>query len=336
MLRFLPDTGPQTRPVPNEPGTGQPAAGQPVAGRRAGAAAGGSRLVGRATLARLRGKSSALDEPTAPQPIITPSPPSSSSVGRVTLIYEQVRKPWRLWVFTAMLVSLTVGVLLGQAEAYRSTPPRVVPTVADVVQPSPVPLTASLGTVRQRRLEITGSATTLRIRTAQLGSSLYTITGFDPNVSPAVTEVGDGSVLTLGPGTGADVVLNSAVAWTIKLTGAANELDVDTRAGGLAGIESTATVARGLLQLAKPKGTVPMNLTGPIGDLTVRTEAGALVRVRAGQGAGQATIGGKTRQDVKSGTTLQESGWRATQSRYDIRLTVRANTILVERLPASG
>ncbi|BEL04593.1 hypothetical protein Q0Z83_027840 [Actinoplanes sichuanensis] len=327
VLRFLPTTGPQTRPVPIESG-GE----QPVAGRRAGAPVGGSRLAGRATLARLRG---ALNEPTAPQPIVKPSTPAD--VGRVTLVYEQVRKPWRLWVFTAMLVSLTVGVLLGQAEAYRSTPPRVVPTVADAVQPSgAAPLTAPLGATRQRRLEITGPATIMRIRTAQLGEGLYHITGFDPNVSPAVTENSDGTVLALTPGTGAEVVLNSAVAWTVKLTGGAGELDVDSRAGGLAGVESTAAVSRGLLQLAKPKGSVPLNITGPIGDLTVRTEAGALVRVRAGQGAGQAVIGGKTRRDVKNGATLQETGWRAATGRYDIRLTARVNTIVVDHPPTAA
>lgn len=339
-IRFLSPAGTEA-----ENGSG---GGQPVAGRRA--TPGGSRLVGRATLARLRGVTPAarrpafLDEPTAPQPIVTPPkgtgpgrPAPPSDAGRVVLVYEQqIRKPWRLWVFTAMLVSLTIGVVLGQTEAYRAGKTRSVAAVPDVSQPavvSPAPLTTPLGAVRERRLEITGPATLLRIRTAQMGESLFTITGTDPAAAPQITEAGGGSVLAVPPGTGAEVILNSAVAWTVKLTGGTGELDMDARAGGLVGVESTAEMSRVLLQLAKPKGAVPLKIAGPVGDLTVRTEAGALVRVRAGKGAAVATIGGKTRRDVKAGATLQETGWRAAPGRYDIRVNTRVNTLLVERLP---
>jgi hypothetical protein len=186
-------------------------------------------------------------------------------------------------------------------------------------------------------VEITGAATTLRIRTAQLGESLYAVTGFDPNVPPQVTDAGDGTVLALAPGaivtSGAEVVLNSTVAWTVKLTGGANEVDVDARAGGLAGAELVSAVSLGVLQLPRVKGTVPLTVSGPVGDLTVRTEVGAPVRVRVGQGAGRATVGGATRRDVKAGTTLQDTGWRTATGRYDLRITAKANTVLVERLP---
>jgi hypothetical protein len=297
-------------------------------------------------MARLRG-----GPPAVRPPAVADEPdrlPPSSDAGRVVLIYEQqIRRPWRLWVFTAMLVSLTVGVVLGQTEAYRANPPRPAVTVAGSALPSgaaqpsgmsPVPLTAPRGTAGQRSLEITGAAVTLRIRTAPLGESLYTISAFDPNFPPWMVETGDGSVLTLSPDAvvtaGAEVVLNSTVLWTVKLTGGATELDVDTRAGGLAAVESASAVSRGVLQLAKPRRPVPLTITGPIGDLTVRTEADAPVRVRVDGGAGLATIGGTTRRDVKGGTTLRETGWRAAASRYDIRITTRVNTVLVERLRA--
>ncbi|GIE28648.1 hypothetical protein Ait01nite_016930 [Actinoplanes italicus] len=333
-LRFLPSDGSEARP-----GTtgGGPAGEQPVAGRWAEATpARGSRLVGRKTIARLRGGSPAVGG----EPVRRPP---SSDAGRVVLVYEQVRRPWRLLMFTAMLVSLTVGVVLGQTEAYRagkSRPVAAAPSVAAPSVVSPVPLTAPLGAPGQRRLEITGAVTTLRIRTAPLGESSYSITGFDPGIPPRVAEAGGGSVLTLSPEAvvtpGAEVVLNSAASWTVKLTGGATDLDVDARAGGLATIESVSAVSRGVLQLAKPKGSAPLTITGPVGDLTVRTEVGALVRIRVAKGAALATIGGTTRRDVANGATLRETGWRTAPAKYDIRIAARVNTILVERLRPDG
>ncbi|WP_143133772.1 hypothetical protein [Actinoplanes philippinensis] len=309
------------------PAQGSPSPGgeQPVAGRRVDTPSRGKRLIGRATIARLRGGPPART-PAAPEPV-------------VIIQEQQVLKPWRLWFFTGMLVSLTVGVLLGQAEAYRANPPRVLPTVVEgppSAGPSVAPLTAPLGTARRRTLEITGATTTLRIRTAAMGDQLYSILGLDPGIPPRITDTGAGSVLTLSPDAvvtgGAEVVLNSTVQWTVKLTGSANELDVDARPGGLATVESTSAVARGLLQLPKPKTSIPLKITGPVGDLTVRTEAGAPVRVRAAKGAGSATVAGKAQRDIKEGATLQETGWRTAQGRYDLRLTTRANSIVVERL----
>jgi hypothetical protein len=347
-LRFLPPATPEARPsreqTPGWPGnpatiTG-PGGEQPVAGRQAETTEGGSRLVGRATIARLRGAPPATRPSTVPD---EPAPrPAASDAGRVVLVYEQVRRPWRLWVFTAMLVSLTVGVVLGQTEAYRASKPRSV-TVADAAQPSAVapapvaPLTAPLGTTRQRQLQITGGVMTLRLRTAQLGEAMYSITGLDPGIPARVEDLGDSTTLILSPDAvvtgGAEVVLNAAVQWTVKLTGGANDLDVDARAGGLAAVESVSPVARGTLQLAKPRRPVPLTITGPVGDLTVRTPVGAPVRVRMAAGAGQATIGGTVRRNVKNGATLQERGWRGAAGRYDIRLAARANTVLVERVP---
>jgi hypothetical protein len=329
-----PGHGPATAMVANGPGVEQP-----VAGRRADAPAGGSRLVGRATIARLRGGSAPSRPPVAADEPVPPPPANGG--GEVVVVYEQVRRPWRLWVFTAMLVSLTVGVVLGQTEAYRAGKPRSVTAVgaaqpSEVAPPVPVPLSAPLGTTRQRQLQITGSVMTLRIRTAQLGQSLYTITGLDPGIPARVADAGDGTVLTLSPDAvvtgGAEVILNSTVQWSVKLTGGANELDVDARAGGLAAVESASPIARGTLQLAKPRRPVPMTITGPVGDLTVRTVADAPVRLRLAQGAGLATVGGTVRRNAKNGATLQERGWRAAAGRYDIRLAARANTVLVERV----
>jgi hypothetical protein len=284
-------------------------------------------------------------------------PPPQRNAGRAVLVYEpEVRRPWRLWVFTAVLVSLTVGVVLGQAEAYqpadnRSTstqaglPPAVLPS--DVVQgPSAAPpgavtppqLSAPLGAVTSRQLEVVGDSSVLRIRTAELGAVMFNITAIDQSVAPQLTDTKAGSRLDLtrtgAAGTvGAEVVLNSKVAWTVKLSGASTELNVDSMAGGLAGIDVAAAAARSVLQLPKPKGTVPLTLSGTVGELTVRTEAGAPVRVRLAKGARLATVAGKAQQDVKAGATLTEDGWRNAATRYDVKTAAEVSTLVVERVP---
>ncbi|GGN98979.1 hypothetical protein GCM10010112_92360 [Actinoplanes lobatus] len=274
------------------------------------------------------------DAPAAPTVRGRRPPPD---VGRVVLIYEQVRRPWRLLGFTAVLVSLTVGVILGQTEAYQQPSPRAAATAQPVPSdaiPAPVPLTAPLGAVKQRRLEITGAATSLRIRTAALGESLFTVAALDPNVAPQLTESADGSLLALAPGAvvtaGAEVVLNSTVAWTLKVTDGVRELDVDARAGGLAGFALAGDVPRGALTLSKPKGTVPLTVTGTLGELIVRTQAGAPIRIRLDKGAGSATINGAARRDVKAGVTLRETGWATATGRYDARVTTEVKSVLVE------
>ncbi|WP_328470812.1 hypothetical protein OHA21_05510 [Actinoplanes sp. NBC_00393] len=297
------------------------------------------------------GGSRLLGSPAGPR---LPAEPASRTVpprfaGRVVLIYEeQIRRPWRLLVFTAVLVALTIGVVLGQAEAYRPASSRsastaqvggdAAPPPSAAIPTPPAPLTAPLGALQQRRLEIAGAATTLRIRTAELGESLFTIAALDQSAVPQLADTGNGSLLTLTPGltgtVGADVVLNAKVAWTLVLTGGATELDVDSRAGGLVGLELTAGVSRGVLQLAKPKGAVPFTISGSVGELTVRTDAGVPVRVRLGKGAGLATINGKARRGVKAGTALRDSGWSAAEDKYDVRATAQVSTLLVERLVA--
>ncbi|MET0414923.1 MAG: hypothetical protein ABW022_02735 [Actinoplanes sp.] len=258
-------------------------------------------------------------------------------VARAVIVYqERPRRPWRLWVFTAVLVSLTIGVILGQTVAfepnYRPTtanaetaavPPAVVPSAGP---PSPAPVqrvSAPLGSVRSRQLEVTGASTVLRVRSADLGDRLFDIVPLDGSAVPRVTDVQQGSRLELVPtgvpGTiGAEIQLNAKVAWKLKLAGGAAEQTVDLQAGGAAGVEIAGGSARVALSLPVPKGTVPLALKGPIGDLAILTKPGNPVRLRLGAGAESAVVDGNTRRQVKAGTTLTPEGWRTAKNRYDL------------------
>ncbi len=266
--------------------------------------------------------------------------PPPQVVARAVIVYqERPRRPWRLWVFTAVLVALTVGVILGQTVAfepnYRPTtanaetafaPPPVVPSALSAGPPSPNAVqrvTAPLGSVRTRVLEVTGASTVLRVRSADLGDRLFDIAPVDGSAAPRVTDIKQGSRLELvptgAPGTvGADIQLNSKVAWKLKLAGGAAEQTVDLQAGGAAGVELAGGSARVVLALPAPKGTVPLALKGPVGDLAIRTASADPVRLKLAAGAQSAVLDGNTHRQVKAGTTLTSTGWRAAKNRYDV------------------
>ncbi len=281
----------------------------------------------------------AVGEPTQSLPVIEATRvrlPPPQVVARAVIVYqERPRRPWRLWVFTAVLVALTIGVILGQTVAFE---PNYRPTTANAetafapppVVPSAVPsppavqrVSAPLGSVRTRLLEVTGASTVLRIRSADLGDRLFDIAPVDGSAVPKVSDTKQGSRLELVPtgvpGTvGAEIQLNAKVAWKLKLAGGAAEQTVDLQAGGAAGLELAGGSARVVLALPAPKGTVPLALKGPIGDLAIRTAAANPVRLRLGAGAGSAVLDGNTHRQVKAGTTLTSAGWRAAKNRYDL------------------
>jgi hypothetical protein len=269
-----------------------------------------------------------IDEPTQKLHIIT-APPTRVE-GRAVLVYEQAqRKPWRLWAFTAILVALTMGVVLGQAEAFQpasrggTAQAAVVPTYSTPPTTPVLPVTAPLGDAKALVFEVTGDATVLHVTSVNLGQQLYTIVPTDPSTAPRVTDTPRGPRLELDrtgiAGTaGAEIRLNARVSWTIRVTSASSDQDIDMRAGSLAGIELAGGTARAALHLPRPKGTVKVSVTGALSELRLETAAATPVRLRLGAGADVAILNGKTHRKVKPGTTLTPEGWKTTRNRYDV------------------
>ena len=273
-------------------------------------------------------------------------------VARAVIVYqERPRRPWVLWVFTVAIVALTVGVVLGQTAAfepvYRPAAGALIGAVPTGVVPSapspsafgqPVPagpqrVTAPLGAVRTRVLEVVGASTVLRVRSTDLGEALFDIATTDPGTVPSLTDSERGTRLELvragaAPTADVEIQLNAKVAWTLRLTGSSSEQNIDMRAGGVAGVEVAGGTARVVVRLPEPKGTVPLSVTGPIGELDVRTQAGTPVRLRLGGGADKAVIDGKTRRKVKSGAKLTSAGWSAAKDRYDVVVSEPVASVL--------
>lgn len=303
------------------------------------------------------------DEPTQTLPIVvaavSPAPPSRTRpapgvAARAVIVYEpRPTRPWRLWAFTAMLVALTIGVALGQTAAYQpasrsasSAQAGVVPSYAasPAVVPSPSgqaspvagqQVTAPLGSAKTRLLEVVGASTVLHIRSANLGDVLFSIATVDSSAAPRLVDTVRGPRLELlrtgVAGTvGAEIRLNAKVSWTIRLTGGSTEQDIDMRLGGLARVELAGGASRAVLQLPEPKGTVPLSVTGAVGELSVRAETGIPVRLRLGTGADVATIDGTTYRTVKPGTVLTSTRWKSAKSRYDVATSADVSAVLVD------
>jgi hypothetical protein len=290
---------------------------------------------------------SALKEPTAFLPLVTPP----KATGRAVIVYEQEPRPKRaLWIFTAIMVALTTGVVLGQTSAYRApatrsvsaaqtgalpiyeTPP--VPSAAPTPVPGP-PITALRGSAKTRLLEVTGASTSLRIRSVNLGELLFSIGTMDGSAMPGVVETPRGPQLSLVR-TGLDateIQLNSKVRWTIKLAGEATTQQIDMRSGGLAGIELAGASSDTTLELPKPAKTVALRVTGAVGNLQVRAAGDVPVRLRLGKGAETATLDGTQHSNPKSGTVLASRGWQSATKRYDIRTYSRLASVIVAHPP---
>jgi hypothetical protein len=298
---------------------------------------------------------SPLAEPTQALPTVKPL----KVAARAVIVYQEaVRRPWRLWAFTAVLVALTVGVVLGQTVAFEPTyrsnataNAAVVPTPAPSASPVPAPtpswpdaahrVTAPLGATKARTLVLTGTASVVHVRSADLGKSLYDIASLDRSAVPRLTTTGPTAALELIPtgdnGTvGAEIQLNSRVSWTLKLTGGLTEQTVDMQAGGLATLTVAGGSAHTALLLPAPKGTVPLTVKGPLGDLTVTSGTGVPVRLKLTGGATSAIVNGKPHASVKPGTTLTPTGWTKAKNRYDLTIgdTVTAVQVSASARPA--
>jgi hypothetical protein len=291
-----------------------------------------------------------LNEPTQTLPTVEPLKASA----RAVIVYQDVvRRPWRLWAFTAVLVALTVGVVLGQTVAFEPTyrssnsaNAAVVPP--PVASPSPAPtaswpdaahrVTAPLGRTKARTLVLKGTSAVLHVHSADLGGSLYDIATTDRSAVPRMTSDKQAATLELIPtgddGTvGADIQLNSRVAWTLRLSGGLNEQSVDMQAGGLAGLQLSGGSAHTSILLAAPKGTVPLAVKGPLGDLTVSSRTGVPLRLTATDGAGSAVIDGRSHPALKPGATVTPAGWSKARNRYDLTTTGTVTAALITTSP---
>jgi hypothetical protein len=188
------------------------------------------------------------------------------------------------------------------------------------------------------RFAMINGADVVRVRVADLGADRYDISTPDGSkVLPTVT-VDNGEILAGvrdGDGTGpaaVNVLLDDDVRWQIRLSGGASDSAVDLTAGPGGDVDFSAGTSRASVALPAARGTQRVVLSGGAGEFTVRLGGDAPVRVRAGGGAGSATIDGERHSGVSGGTEWTPDGWSSATDRYDVDATSGVSSISVSRV----
>lgn len=168
-------------------------------------------------------------------------------------------------------------------------------------------------------LVVRDAASRVEVRLAEIPGLLYRIsTPADSGLAPRVTG-GAGMVrLGLSPtgDAGPDIVtilLNRRVRWDIRLPSGAGEQRLDLADGDLARIDLGSS---GLvdLTLPRPVGTVPVRLTGGVGDANF-TGFGPM-RFVLREGAGPIRTPWVSAGGAPPHTVLRQPGWATTPDRY--------------------
>jgi hypothetical protein len=190
-------------------------------------------------------------------------------------------------------------------------------------------------------LDLVSGAGEVTVRSKDLGDQLYRISTPDGTGQvPRVDERDDVATVRLhsvaGDGDGqasVEILLSSAVTWTVRLDAGASALRMDLRDGPVAGVEVTRGVSSAELWLSRPpslseRGTVPVRETGGAGTFAVHLPSGVPVRARLDGGAASATVDGTTRSGLPGGAQLGSSD---PSGGYDIDAVGGVSTLRVDR-----
>jgi len=183
-------------------------------------------------------------------------------------------------------------------------------------------------------LDLVSGAGEVTVRTTDLGDRLYRISTPDGTGQvPRVDERDDVATVRLdhvagnGPAS-VEILLSSAVIWTVHLDAGATALRMDLRDGPVAGVDVNRGVSTAELWLSRPKGTVPVRETGGAGTFTVHLPSGVPVRARLAGGAASATVDGATRSGLPGGAEL---GSADPSGGYDIDAVGGVSALRVDR-----
>lgn len=163
--------------------------------------------------------------------------------------------------------------------------------------------------------DLLDGATSVRVVTRDLGGDLYRIsTPSGGGAVPRVQTDQDGVRVHLA-GTGrsaptrVEIVLATAVRWTVRLDGGTQQTSVDLSGARVASVDLGGGANRIDLALPAPHGLMPVRLTGGVDQFRVRLPDATPVRVRVQSGAGAVTLDGATHRGIAPGKSFTAYGW---------------------------
>jgi hypothetical protein len=207
----------------------------------------------------------------------------------------------------------------------------------------------SLGTRTSASLKVASGTPILEISVARLGGTL--VRASTPDGAPvrpvlsgselivlslAGAPRGQGSSSGQGSGYPVQVVLNSAVTWSLDLAGGTEFSRVDLRGGKVGGIAVTAGSDVLDVSLPRPAGTLPFLLAGGVSQFLLSLPGGVPAQVTVGGGASFVSVDDQNLTGVAGGTVLTPPGWATATSRFAIDATSGFSRLTVSRWSAAG
>jgi hypothetical protein len=169
--------------------------------------------------------------------------------------------------------------------------------------------------------ELARAAPTVIVRSAELGGSLYRISGATVEQSgDVVRAIGDNQDTMT-------VELNYHITWQIRLSDGAMSETLDLRKVPVSGVEIAGNAGSVDLTLGEARGSVPVDISGRVGTFAVHLPADVAVQVHVAGGADGVTLDGVTHTGVAAGTRFASDA----ADRYDIDATARLTTLTVDR-----
>jgi len=206
-----------------------------------------------------------------------------------------------------------------------------------LLTPSPigVPHQAAAGLLPETgTVDLVSGATTMSVRTADLGADRVRATTPDGAGVAPVLDVQDDTVTVHLVPTGLSgpaavtVLVDPRVRWQVRMSGGAVSQRLDLRGARLSGVDLVAGATRIELDLPVPDRTVPVRMAGGATEFTVHVPAGVATGVRIGGGAASTDVDGVRRTGLAGGTVLSTA---TAADRYDVDATAGVSTLVLDR-----
>jgi hypothetical protein len=199
-----------------------------------------------------------------------------------------------------------------------------------------------LGGLSAATLDLGYNGATVDIQAGSLGDSLYQARVDYPGSDnpPTISLDHESGTLQISESSGFSplrlfgaarrhvvVTLTDRIPWTIKLSGGTTNAHLDLRRLQLTKLEVSGGVSRMDVQLPSPKGTVLIDISGGVTNLTLRAPAGAQWHVAASGGVTGLRINGSMFAAIGGEFQQQSPGYTAASDRIDIEISGSATRV---------
>jgi len=186
-------------------------------------------------------------------------------------------------------------------------------------------------------LVVRDAASRVEVRLTDLPGLLYRVsTPADSGLAPAVARTRGRVSVGLRP-TGADgpdiveIWLNRSVRWDLRLPAGAGEQHLDLAGGRVSRLELGAGTGLITMRLPRPRGRVPIIVTGAVGEMAVAIPRGTPLRLHLLGGADRVAVPWNIQpRAAAAGALLAPAGWREAPNRYAVTIASEVTTVTIQ------